>query len=325
MSHHECPVTTIKLEKHPDADALSIVRIDGWQVIVRTDEWQDGDLATFVPPDYVVPDTEQFAFLKGHRRIKVRKYRGLYSQGLLIKPPHGLNVGDNAMETLDIIRYEPPIPMSSGGQDTRGPSGVYVKYDVENFYRYPNIIYPTQQVLITEKIHGTNARFVWTHSSESDEPKMYCGSRTRWKVDDDKNWWWLALRQNPWIEEWCRAHPDLCLYGEIFGNVQELKYGAKPNQLMFRFFDIWDGCIWKDRFNSPELDELAEYMVPTLYYGPFILEKAIELSEGDSVIEGANHMREGIVIRPIPHAFHKKFNGRVQLKIVSNRYLAKGK
>jgi len=313
------------MEEHPDADALSLVKIDGYQCIVKTDEWNDGDVAVYIPPDYVVPDSEQFAFLQGRLRIKVRKYRGLYSQGLLVKTPDGLNVGDNAMETMGITRYEPPIPMHSAGQDVKGPSGVYPKYDVENFEHYPNVIYPSEFVLITEKIHGTNARFVYTNGSESDERRMFCGSRTRWKDKDIENWWWQALHQNPWIEEWCRAHPGLCLYGEIFGNVQELKYGAKPGQLMFNVFDIWNGAIWEDRFNSPYLGEIAEYLVPTLLYGPFDLEKAIRLSEGDSVIEGANHMREGIVIRPIPHVFHKTFNGRVQLKIVSKRYLSKGK
>ena len=73
MSNHSCDVVQVKLEEHPNADSLSIVRVGGYQCIVRTEDWKDGDLAVYVPPDSVVPDTEAFAFLGDHKRIKVRK------------------------------------------------------------------------------------------------------------------------------------------------------------------------------------------------------------------------------------------------------------
>ena len=329
MSQHNCPVVQIKLHPHPNADNLSIVRVLGYQVVVKTDEWKDGDLSIYVEPDTVVPKNELFSFLGDNLRVKVRKFRGEYSQGLLIPIPDGIDckIGDNMMDPLGLVHYEPPVPMSSYGQDTKGPSGHYPKYDVENHQQYLNLIAEGDHVIITEKIHGTNARFVYT----SDDLKMFCGSRSRWK-QEGSNWWSQALIQNPWIESWCKDHPNLCLYGEVYGNVQELKYGAGGNHLFFKVFDIWH--VKQTRWlTHDEVCTQADFrveFVPVVYHGPFNLIKAKKLAEGNSTIITirdkqtfvSKHIREGVVIRPVPEKYDVKL-GRVQLKLVSNRYLCK--
>ncbi|MBM4258012.1 MAG: hypothetical protein FJ147_19230 [Deltaproteobacteria bacterium] len=74
-STHRVEVVPVQLEAHPNADSLSIVRIfDGYTCCVRTADWQDGQLAAYIPPDSVVDSTRpECAFLAGHERIKVRK------------------------------------------------------------------------------------------------------------------------------------------------------------------------------------------------------------------------------------------------------------
>ncbi len=336
MSTHECPIVEIKLNEHPDADMLSLVKVGGYECVVKTDEWKDGDIGIYIPPDYVVPNNDIFAFLGGNTRIKVRKYRGKYSQGLLIPvPPEFFNatVGESAMDALGIVRYEPPVPMSSYGQDTKGPSGHFSKYDVENIELYSDLIAQGDHVIITEKIHGTNARFVNTKGSDSDDLKMFCGSRTRWK-QEGSNWWSLALQQNPWIESWCKDHPGLCLYGEVYGNVQELKYGAAGNHLFFKVFDIWhvQEARWLTHKEVATCADSRVEFVPVVYHGPFDLTKARELAEGNSTVITirdkqtftSKHIREGVVIRPVPEKYDRQL-GRIQLKLVSNRYLSKTK
>ena len=44
----------------------------------------------------------------------------------------------------------------------------------------------------------------------------------------------MAIEQNPWIAAFCENFPDLTVYGEVFGWVQDLKYGAQPGQIFFR-------------------------------------------------------------------------------------------
>jgi RNA ligase (TIGR02306 family) len=338
MSDHSCLVVKVKLEKHPNADNLSLVQIGGYQCVVRTDEWQDEQLAVYIPPDSIVPFKEPFKFLGENRlRIRARKFRGEYSYGLLIPAPDGAQEGDDYASHFGVEHYEPPIPMPTGGENVHAPPGIYVKYDVENYKspKYNHIIQEGEPVVITEKIHGANARFVFTDN------QMWAGSRKNWKKYDSKNLWWMALAQNPWIEEWCRAHPDHTLYGEVFGQVQNLKYGTKNGEVRFCVFDILKDGKWlpysatidlkidgsfaffdKNHLKPIYPSPLFLGWVPILYVGPFKKELALKLAEEDSDIEGANHYREGVVIRPVEDKWDNKL-GRVQLKIVGGKYLCK--
>lgn len=318
MSTHNCPVIRIKKQPHPNADNLSIQEIMGWEVCMRSDEWADGQMAVYIPPDYVVPDVELFSWLKtdsvGWNRIRTRKFRGRYSHGILVEAPSGVKEGDDAMELLGIVRYEPPLPAAAGGDNEKGPRGFYPKYDVENYQRYRHLLVEGEEVVVTEKIHGANARFVWT------EGRMWCGSRTNWKSRSDENLWWRALAQNEWLEEWCRDHQGLVLYGEVFGQVQDLKYDTKPGQYLVRIFDILDKDKWVE-FDDAQRQRGIEW-VPFLYRGLFNEDICMNLAMGNSII--GKHMREGVVVKPIKERQDGEI-GRVQLKIVSPRYLEKSK
>ena len=77
-----------KVEKHPNADKLSLVSIGAYRCIVSLDEYKEGDLCILVRPDSVLPDQEWAIpykkFVKG--RIKATKIRDVWSFGLVIKP-----------------------------------------------------------------------------------------------------------------------------------------------------------------------------------------------------------------------------------------------
>lgn len=62
--------------------------------------------------------------------------------------------------------------------------------------------------------------------------------------------------------------------------------------------------------------------VPLVYRGPFDKDKALAFAEGDSLYPLAENIREGVVVKPIHERVDPKI-GRVQLKIVSNKYLEK--
>ncbi len=324
MSIHKAEVVRIsEIKSHPNADKLGIVNVLGFQACVRLGDFKPGDLAIYVEPDSIVPDTEPFQFLKSSsskhwNRIRVKRLRGAISMGLLIKAPEGSKEGDDLMGDLGITHYEPPLPMSTGGDNEKGPSGWYPKYDVENFRRFNTVLKEGEEVVVTEKLHGSSAKFKYT------EDRIWCGSRTNWKKEDEKNLWWQALRQNPWIEEWCKRHQDLVLYGEVFGMVQSLRYGSKQNEIRFAAFDIFNNGTWLD-FVDAELTSVnvaGFQWVPLLYHGPFNEKIILELAEGNSSIEGADHCREGVVVKTVIERQDIEL-GRVQLKVVSSRYLEK--
>ena len=116
MSTHEVLVVEIVgKRKHPNADAIEIVEISGYDysIVSKKDEFQLGDLGIFIEPDYVVPVSRpEFAFLKEKerptKRITVRRLRGVWSEGLLIKAQSHHKAGDNVMEEFGITRWEPP-------------------------------------------------------------------------------------------------------------------------------------------------------------------------------------------------------------------------
>lgn len=195
MSTHEVRVVRIdKIEKHPNADRLGLVRIDGFTAIIGLADFKEGDLAAYIEPDYIVPDTKQFEFLDAHFRIKSRRFRGVWSQGLLTAAPAGAREGDNVMEQMGIVRYEPPTKGHTGGpggklgfsgEDKRVPADLAALpiYDLENWRRHHKLFELGEKVYVTEKLHGANARYAFR------EGRMWCGSRKTWKKPDRPLTW----------------------------------------------------------------------------------------------------------------------------------------
>ena len=125
------------------------------------------------------------------------------------------------------------------------------------------------------------------------------------------------------LKNLCRAHPDILLYGETFGH-QCLKYGAGPNDFFFAAFDIMDQGRWLDYDEALEMAEgIAGFKwVPLVYAGPFHKELLLAEAEKNSLWPGCtSQKREGIVIRPRKERTDPSL-GRLQLKMVSNRYLS---
>src|ERR1700676_1126095 len=104
-------------------------------------------------------------------------------------------------------------------------------FDVDAFKHYGGAFEPGELVEVTEKIHGSNARFVFR------DEHMYAGSRTQWKSEKANCIWRNVLKTQPWIEEWCRAYPGYGLYGEVTPTQGEkFQYGNAEPQLFI--FDI---------------------------------------------------------------------------------------
>ena len=316
---HKVEIVRVQVEPHPNADRLDICRIFGFTCCVAKGSFFHGKLAAYIQPDSVVDSTRpEFEFLAGHERIKVKKLRGVVSMGLLMPAPEGAQEGDDVAEHYGVTHYEPPIQGERCGEVEGGPIGVYApKYDVESMYRYKSLFVEGETVIATEKIHGANSRFVFSPT----ENRMYCGSHGEWKAQNKGNLWWRSLESHPWIEEFCRQFPGDVLYGETFGNVQSLKYGAGPNDIFFRAFDVLHNGNWRE-YNDWTSFLSEEKRVPVVFGGPFDFDMLVKLSDGPSLIPGANHIREGIVVRPIPERIDLHL-GRVHLKLVGNKYLEK--
>ena len=159
VSTHEVPIVNVKMETHPNADSLSVVTIDGYTVCVRTEDWEDGQLAAYIPPDSIVKTTRpEFAFLaregRDVERIRVKKLRGIVSMGLLVPAPAGFDIGEDVADTLEVEHYEPTMKILMG-DSVPGPPGIFApKYDVDTIRKYHRLFVDNEAVIVTEKIHG---------------------------------------------------------------------------------------------------------------------------------------------------------------------------
>lgn len=314
-STHQVEVVPVTLEPHPNADSLSIVRVYGYTVCVRTSDWQGVERGAYIPPDSVVPDAPAFAFLNGHRRIRAKRLRGIVSMGLLVPAPADAALGDDVAEALGVVHYEPAmLPGVRETEDASAPPGYHPTYDVDSLRRYAHLFTPGEIVWISEKIHGANSRYVFV------DGVMHAGSRTRWKKQDPRSIWWQALDATPALAEFCEAHPGVTVYGEVYGQVQDLKYGVERG-VRFAAFDVLTVAgAWLDPADAHGyVTAHGVPWVPTLPVQAFDLARIEALANGPSLLCPA-HCREGVVVRPIAERRDDHL-GRVHLKMVGTDYL----
>jgi RNA ligase (TIGR02306 family) len=345
-------VVKVLLQSHENADTLSIIRINDFTVVVKTEEWKDGDLGVYLLPDTCL-NTEDPLFqgirTKGHGRITAQKIRGIISYGLLIKCPFpDAKEGDDVAEKLDIRHYDPEEMTHEKKfkgvrlfceKAEKAPPFLH-KYDVENLLTYGKKVFEEgEEVVVVEKLEGCCSRYVFKDSN------FFCGSRNEWKREypklacseedykkvypfgtkylTERNLWWKVFMSDPSIKHFCEEYPEYEIYGEVYGQVKDFPYDTKePN---FRAFDIRkpDGSWlnFNDFFHAcincgVKIAPIVKTCIP------YNLETIMELAGGNSLI--GNHIKEGVVVRPLIEKWHPSC-GRVLLKVKNPEYLLKGK
>ncbi len=187
---------------HPNADRLEIALVGGWKSICRKGELQEGQKVVFFPPDSILPPAladdppagrlgvakycsllpknEQGLRPPGYR-VKAARLRGQPSFGLVmaLDPSRGdldWPVDTDVAEFYGIEKWEPPLKCEAGDSAPEHPW--FPKYtDIEHYANYPTAIADGEEVVITEKIHGTNAR---------------CGLVLAAAEDGAPQWTWMA-------------------------------------------------------------------------------------------------------------------------------------
>jgi len=302
--------------------------------------YAEGDRGVYFPADTLIPEewAEKFGvrhYLHGPNkdRVKHAKLRGEPSFGVLVRLPEDVDweVGKNVAEYYGAQKYLPPVKFRGGD---------IAPYDNDidpHFVKYTNIqngkllfekFLAGEEVVATEKVHGCNSRvsvigsleLAGSHTTrkkrpdEGDEKRHQGGASTYWYP-------WSIPGVADMLHHLQETHNVVILFGEIYG-LQSLKYGIDRRKgLGYRAFDLYVDGKYLD---WPEVEKIcAEFGVPTvpvLYRGLFDLAKIQEVSKGNSVIDGANHIREGVVVKPVKERRDPAL-GRVILKFLSDDYL----
>lgn len=336
----ECivPVVAITAVKaHPNADALDLVEVLGYQMVVRRGSVKPGEKMVYFPADTLIPAewADKFGvrnYLHGSAkdRVKPTKLRGEPSFGLVVPLPEGQDwpVDYNARDFYGAKKYEPPVVAAGADMAYYDPEidPFFHKYtDIENGRLLLGEFIEGEEVVVTEKIHGRNARVGLIGG------KVIVGSHTtRKKPPEDGNarenldWYPTTLSGVQQLLEHLAPRGVPILFGETYGgSVQSLDYGIpKRKGLGFRAFDISVNGVY---LGAAEFEELCNRfnidVVPKLYQGPFSITMVKELAEGNTTVSGAGgkHIREGAVVKPVAERHSPKI-GRVILKFISTAY-----
>ena len=63
-TNHRANVVRVgEILPHPNADKLELTHVEGYQIVVGKGNFKTGDLAVYIQPDSVVPQTEPFKFI----------------------------------------------------------------------------------------------------------------------------------------------------------------------------------------------------------------------------------------------------------------------
>lgn len=246
--------------------------------------------------------------------------------------------GRDYAETLGITKWVPPVPIDMAGK-AYACSRITTYTDIENAKRFPGVLADGEEVVATEKAHGTcTVLFLDVDGSFHVSSKGMAKQHLALEDERDeqgrpRNAYWRSALQHE-IPEKLRLIRDelvgassdgdttVSLYGETLG-VQDLRYGLVKGQLSFHAFDLaMDGrYLDYDRFTEL-MDRYGIPTVPVLYRGPFSDEAIWEVASGKEQITGTEqHIREGAVVRPTVERQDMILGGRVVLKFVSDAYL----
>ena len=329
MPEIEVLIHRLKLEPHPNADALEMAAIGGYRAVVKLDEFKNGDLVAYIPEDSIIPpeliekmDLANYLVGKDHNRVKAIRLRGALSQGLIL-PMDDVQEGDDVTEMLGITKYVPEVPSSMNGEVWH-TGHMTVKFDVHDIKKYPDVIQDGEEVVMTEKLHGTCCQMGFYQDEPIVTQKGIGNKRFAFQVDQvNASCIYVQefLKRRDLLDEIHQDHPSFYLLGEIYGRgVQDLQYDLKERN--FRVFDVYLGEPGAGRFL--DYDQMMEFLgskfdtVPLAYRGPYQESQARDATTGQSII--ANHIREGVVIKPVQEREDPKL-GRVILKSKSEKYL----
>jgi RNA ligase (TIGR02306 family) len=349
----------------PGADNIEQAIISGWSCIVKKGSHFPGELVVCATTDAVIPENLANRlgvtnYLRTGNRVRTIKLRGVYSECLIIpfiyaniSTKNKISEGDDAMEHLGIFKFEPEakqIQLSSGRK---------LKYH-ENpnfsiYQKFPNLknvkgmfTEGIDDVQITRKIHGTNARFgiakknkitlfdrlkklfgnKWAHY------EFVVGSHNVEKGSDSQGFYdtnvWYKIADKYKIKEklWKYAKEystpqsigsGFIIYGEIYGAGIQKNYEYGLKDIQFSVFDCQeDGQYFEPGTTYAVAGALLDLPhVEVLYSGPWSQEIQDKFTF-NNFIPGTKVPHEGIVIK------HTSGDRRKVAKVINPDYLIYG-
>ena len=316
------------IEPIKDADRIELAFVEGWQVVIKKNEFKINDLCIYVEIDSLVDsENSYFEFLRErHFRVRSIKLKKCLSQGLILPmsllPEGEYNIEDDVSELLNIQHYERALDHSLNGiakgnfpsfisktDETMIQSVKAVLSEINGFPYY-----------ISTKIDGTSATYFYH------DIKGYGACSRRLELCEGDGVYWRMGVKYDLVNKLKKYYDDHSIYltiqGEIAGpGIQKNRLELKDHELfVFNAFDIKEGKY----FNYDELkrvcNELNLTMVPIEEEGEYFdytLEELLNKSKGNYF---SGKLKEGIVIRPKYEMYSDRLHGRLSFKVINNDF-----
>jgi len=319
---------------HPNADALELAKIKGWQVCIKKGEFKKGDLCIYICVDSVLEDKPCYEFLRNkHFRIKTVKLRGQISQGIAF--PMSLFktlghdtvvftepdvIGSDVSQYVYAKHYEKPLSAQLAGQMVGLMPSYLRKTDEDNIKNNPEIIQELtgKPYYITVKVDGSSGTYFY----KNDVGFGVC-SRNYQLKEDDKNSFWVIARKYDLENKLKNSGRNLAIQGLVYGpGIQGNLLGVKDIQ--FRAFNLFD----IDNYKYLGYKELQEFcftndipIVETIEDGTYFDRTLDELQKfANNLVYENGNLAEGIVIRPTEESYSETLKGRLSGKIISEPF-----
>lgn len=320
----------------PNADAIEVVSVLGWECVSKKGEFQTGDRCVYFEIDSLLPEIPVFEFLRKSCfrqdlkkfRLKTIKLRKQISQGLalpisLFPDLQNLETGTDVTDILGVEKYEPSIPAQIQG-DAKRFTWPISKTDELRIQSDEGIVLVSSLIgrpyYLTLKLDGTSCSFI---IDPEDNEFHVCGRNYSYKQKPNHSFWVINERYG--VEEKLRSiGGKIALQGECVGpGIQQNKLGLP--KIDYYIFNIVDTSTRK-RLSLQDSQDLAKELkmnfVPVLEQGDcfdYTPQQLLEKAKGKyrENFESAKVFqdREGIVVR-------SKCNS-ISFKVINNEFLLK--
>lgn len=302
------------------ADKIEVAQVLGWEcVVAKKDQFKLGDLVVYIEIDSIVPEKEQFEFLRDRKfRVKTIKLKKQISQGLIIPismlPKGKYREYDDVTDLLGIKKYDPQLIEENESEGSTKSKSKVVRFmmkfswfrfiykklnskekgnwpewiqktDEERIQSCPRILINNMEKswYITEKLDGQSFT-CFTHKIKKwGIPRLTFGvcSRNLWlKTPHKCNYWDVAIKYDL-EKKLLKLGKEIVIQGEILNtNVQGNKYKV-TEPMLFVFTIVENGR----RYSLSEMSEFCFnnelHMVPVVHmsYIPSAHIKATEQSD----------------------------------------------
>ena len=330
------------------ADNIEKVQVLGWWVVTKKGEYKVGDLTSYIQIDTIVPEKEEFEFLrKSNFRIKTIRLRKQISQGLVIPLPTGRwKEGDDLTDVLEIKKYSKDTLVEDKPEKAPKlwykkwlwlfknrvlfklfpslkpkpsklpfPSHLISKTDEDRIQNNTRILnsHKGKKFIVSEKLDGSSITIL------HEKGKFRVCSRNL-EMNNSDNEFTTVFNSTEFylhilnlVEHF--KTDKIYVQGEYIGKPQGNPYELKANEI--RLFNInVDG----KRLNQKDFYSVSKkYKIPVC---PFVnelvldhtLDELLDMAEDKSVLNGRTD-REGLVFRCV--------EDNLSFKVISNKFLLK--